>query len=570
MSIFGKLFKILRPDNSQSLPIQTKQKSTAPANPIEKSINKNKVREDLGNREGVVSLLQSLNDTQLYSLTIPMDFSFLRIWGLEGKKIVKGQVLKHLAQMWDTTTVDKIYTKELDEAIETGEYQKYPFNNALETELRAMALGKLTSEDSVEGLIESVKSNLSRVCIPEYSKILCDILDSIPKSSFNREFRIKELANSIINKSEASVGEVDLLALKDLSLALAGEPMETLSLAPGFFMKYLPKLKTYDFDALIFKVKEGKLVELKLWKQFDVKNNLYYSPIKASTFLCFSEAIDLVPASFTAIDGKTYHHKITVINRPEFLTEDLRFYVVVDGCVASPEGKTPVEYEGFAKNTQRVRAGETFLFEKKEGDILETRIYYWPYKKDFIPSIHNHGSVIFGSNDQSFHSCCDEWAYSALWSISLIDRYKRWWSERQKDESFSPSVIAAKIHYFLVDREGKSTSSTDLLKEENYESLRKVVHSITEVNDFTKKEILYNLPAICYYYGGQNRDLVGKISTFYFPLSQRWNVQTYMKDGIGITKEKQNTFYTMLSKKMRNAERMEWFREWAKIKASGE
>lgn len=480
---------------------------------------------------------------------------------------------------------NKIDSKDLKEDFKKGlegSYESFPFSQLVEAELRTKYLLKTNSSDTFTGLLSQLENKILNYCSPFEWNILKQAVlkaesrlknekilfpGAIKKNKTTKFLSFVEKFGLNIKK-EVDITERpdghDLLSLKELVNIVQGEKVDPLTIGPGFFTKYMPELKQLGFDGVILKVKENKLEKIKVVKL--IKRGLYYSPIEASVLLHYSEAVDLKDVNFKGVDNKTHNHTQTLVNRPEFLTEDLRYYVIVDGCVATPQTKTPYNYESFANNNQRVKAGETFLFENQGGEVVQTRLYFYPYKPSEIHLLHQHGSVIFGSNDQSYQSCLNQDAIKDMWSLTVIDRYKQWWSQRQKEESFSPAVIAAKVHNFLVDKDGKSTSSTDLLKEENYEHLKNVIHSVSEVNEFSKEEILYNLPLICFTYGGANRDWVRKLSANYAPLSRRWLLKKYIEDGAGLTKETQPTYYVQLAKKMRSADSVEFLREYSKIK----
>jgi hypothetical protein len=579
MSIIGKFIHILKPSgmsvgSSHSTPV--KLSGSYSDNPLKKGQIKDSVKFELGIREEVNQYLETLNDWQLYALSFPTDMSFVDLWRSGHKEIQRGQVLRRLSKLADKTS-GGIHSLELEEAITTGEYQKYPFESSLESELRALILSKLTPEDSPERLISYIKSQLISVCSHEDSQTLIKYLNQLPKVCFERNERIRELTSSILGKGKESSGVIDILSLKSLALALSGEEMNSLSMAPASFaFCALDLVNNSPSKSIVFKTKNRKLVEIKLYNWCELKKEANgerpyssFSPVFSAVPVIFTQSAKQVEYEFEALDKTKRKSTKAVIYNENVLSPDEEVFVLIRGGVAKEKGTHYRGYSAFANNTETIKATEIYNFKSIDGELIETRIGFIPDSSSEFPEIFRHGGIIFGVSDQTYHSCYLPAEKNSMWSVSTIDRYKQYWSGRQKEESFSSAVIASKINYFLTDKEGKSTSSTDIFKEEHQEVLKRTIQSISEVNEFTLQEVKYFLPLI-WYFNTPPKDLLEKLTKNYAPLSQRWNVQTYMKDGIGITKEKQNTFYTMLSKKMRNAERMEWFREWAKIKASGE
>lgn len=462
---------------------------------------------------------------------------------------------------------------DLNQAKITGDYGTFPFSSAIEAEIRANFILKSNRKDSFKKLFEEFELRYNRyMTSKDFDIIQKAIQKAIPRLKKSKLFfpappegyeqgvlrpltmeEIEEFnlaTNTMIDEREDFF---DLLALKDLISLLKGEPVHTFSMAPSFFAKFIPEINELGYEGVLLKIKNEKLESIKLTRL--PANGISYSPVNAACQLFFNAFVSLQENHDSS--GKKFSLKN---EGSDVFTNEDRYFLVVDGCVAYPSDKKPVAYESPSKNDARLKSGEVFLFEKQDGEVVQTRIGFVPYDYSVLHLLHQHGSIIYGANDQSFQSC---YANSEDFKEFEINRYKEYWSDLVKlsassqGDGFSPAVVASRIHHFLNDDKGKLTESADILKPENYTALELALHSISEISEFTKIRTLSMLFSKHYFYSGDILDEITNLCKFEAPLNRRFLLKKYLEDGSGITKEKQPTYYIKLAKALENAKQNE-------------
>jgi hypothetical protein len=519
--------------------------------------------------------LEAKKDTEDYNMDLVSEVvdKAVRVF-MEGgqESIVAGDYIKvegKIISKIENSSVEK----DFNEAVKTGNYQLFPFSQSVEAELRSIFILQTNKKDTFKSLMDQMESLSAKFFPKGQFKILQEVMAKAEERIFknplmfpspiqgNEQGLVRQLTEGEIKeynlKDSLTVDERfdnhDLLALKDLVLMMQGNAVHPLAFGPSFFAKYLPELKKQGFDGVVLVVESGKLKSIKLAKL--PVGNIRYSPVEAAALTFFTVQADFkeVPTSANSINKKEY--EITRFEEKAF-KDDLKVYVVVDGCVAIPSSKVPYDFEGAANNDARLNAGEIFVVEKIEGQFVQTRIGFVPYDYRPLHILHQHGSMILGANDQSFHSCYKE---TKDFAEDVINDYKKWWQQlveekgQSQGDAFSPAVVAARLHNFLKNAQGQPSEGAEVFKPENRKALELVMHSISEQSDFT---LFWTLHTLHYYhmiYTYGIRDHISKICQNEAPLNRRWLAKTYIENGSGINIKKQETFYIKLAKDLQSA-----------------
>lgn len=467
-------------------------------------------------------------------------------------------VLK-LSEVKNFFNVDKSQMFQLEEALRTGDYEQYRYNLIWSDELRAKYLLQTEASDNFKDLYNETKELLLDNNIITNEEL--DVIDEACKKAKKRLFDTNisflqpmskkvEGEKNILSKEELDELNIDgvneeediflderfdnydLLALKELNLIVKGKKVENTSIAAGFFHKIMPELIELGYDSIILKVSKDQLSKISLVSLIGRNNERYqlnYSPLKASVFLSQSELVD-VNEKLTKKGGKITSFNNIDVNR--FSSND-KYFVVVDGMVSAPDNKL-LGYKESSFNIRKIKAGETFLFEKINGKVHNTRLYFTPYNYDHMHLYHHHGSVIFGTNDQSFHSCSER---EKVRDIEIND-LKTNWSKFNKfwkiPEHNSPAVISALYHeikkddtFQLFDPKNKTILNNIMLSV--YE--QSTITALLEVNDLKGKSSAYTKADFI--------QMVFDLTEKCLPLNKRMNVQYY---------EKHNTYHPEVQK----------------------
>lgn len=436
-------------------------------------------------------------------------------------------------------------------------YEEYPFNWRITQELRSHFILKTEKTDTFESLMDDLDGLIfNLISIDEWIKIKGAMRKSALRISSN-VLQFVEPENFIGEESQLSSSDFakyevqssdnqikvdlrkdshDLLALKELVSMLKGEPVHPLTIGPGALAKCMPELKEAGFNAVIFKVEGGILKEIKL---NPIRSDFYtvnFSPVKAAHAL-----VDVYNTKkVTSIFGR---ENVQYVNDNIF--SDSKYYVIVEGCVAGPKSGLPLNYEEASSNTVKIPAAEVFLFESKNQKVVSTRLYFTPYSYDQLHPIHHHGSVVFGNNDQSFHSCIiNEKQYFDASTVQDVQNEIARTDEkgRTHEESllYSPGFLAAALHLLPP-----GSRPLDLFKPENrdlfYKALSNQMEEIYYTSEYLVFEYLNDLPELA-------KGIILRYLDNHAPLSKRFVTGNYLEDNSGLSTEVLPTLYNQAAK----------------------
>lgn len=489
----------------------------------------------------------------------------------------------------DSLRIDSFLDKTLgsnSNRLDGQTYESFPFSHRVEQELRAHFLLKTRKDDTFKSLMEKFQKLAPKYMsedginiVLEAYKRATERLSKTPISfpeplEGNEQGQIIEIDNleKIGIEGKLKVDQRkdthDMLALTDLIDMMEGNDVHPVALGPGFLAKMMKEVRDLGGYGFIFIVENNKLKEIRYCRI--VGDSCGFSPMMAAimmlNFVRFKiERLDAhyYYSNLEKVDPKTYkidtetevrrkflakriekYSKepgfVNMIqeNEKDFLKDNLKYYIVCDGCVALSEDKTPFNYEAPAKNTIREKAGEVYLLEGKDPRL--TRLYFYPYQYTNIHPLHQTGSAIFGSNDQSYHPCEEDIGF---WNHPMRNEYLDMCA---LDESWSPSYTAGRIHNI------PKKPPLHLFKEEHVKALKDVMHSVYDMTDYTMHYYLEYLKTSKIWTfinaGETSYEVVKELVKDYAPLNRRWLLSTYLKDGSGIDKL-QPTYFRVLGKR---------------------
>lgn len=479
----------------------------------------------------------------------------------------------------------RVEYENLRKAINSKSYKDAPFTKMIEADIRASFILQTEEEDTFESLFKELEDNIlyymdedqwryvkKSILLSRERVLNEDVIfpDPAPKCSTGvlrvptiEEKTLMELPVDCDFKIDQRKDSDDLLALKEMVALLKGKKAHPLTIGPGFFLKYLPEMvdQTSDADAfswrhqrdrnamanrakeyqkdmsqqwdgIAFKFnKDNELVKIKLYKLPYVHSD--HGTVLASLGLIYSQA-------YINVD-KQYEIKINSSNRPILLErykadkaenyEDLfkngeRYMILTNAYVSAPENNSPLGYSKISKNNRILRAGECYLFEEVDNQVLNTRLYFYPYQPSKVNPMLQHGSVIFGSNDQSFHTCSSPNSHTVSRDDKSLDPEYRdllmdYWKELGNEYSFDSNTLAGKLSE-IVNPDG--TPSNKVLPPELFKPIyEKILLKIIQgTYDFSPLAMYFaNLHVIDqvgspYYF--KDRDLIFKMQKHAFPL----------------------------------------------------
>lgn len=471
----------------------------------------------------------------------------------------------------------------LNDAVNKEDYESYPFNHALEKEMRSYFLLRTEKKDSFSNLIKEFYDLAPKFMTTAELNVLKKVIEKAKERIFKNKLmflnppkgqeqgRLRKMSSSEIKaygliEDKIEVDERkdnhDLLALKELVLLMKGSEVHPLSIGPGFFSKYMPELVESGFQGVICSVEDNLLKKIQLatlpheseYKDFGYKDLVDafrdYSPIMASG-LVFYNLMSSRETTSSVFDGKKMERSFNKVDT-SFFNKNLRLYVTVDGVISGPKDKS-IGYKTAIKNDTRILAAETFLIEKVGDEIQNTRIYFSAYDSSLLNPLLQHGSVNYGVNDMSFHSC--DRLSSAAGSSILIEEYKTYMKDRyNKGLPYEGADVAAQLHFFARGKDGEKSSPTDMFKKENGEVFNLVAEGILEHNgSFILSQFMKWTPMINLSYVDHNAvATIKKLMAHAHPLTHRWLVSKYMKDQSGITTDPQETFFRRIVKTVEN------------------
>lgn len=432
-----------------------------------------------------------------------------------------------------------------------GTYQFFPFTWKLGQELRSHFILKTEKTDNFDSMLDEIDGLIFNfLSIDDWTLLKNAIKQSEQRIRKNNirflqpEVTMGELEKltnkeiesySIEGLDKTAVIDIrkddhDLLSLKELISMLKGEEIHPLTIGPGFFAKYMPELLSLGVNAVVFKVTNNKLIDIKINKTENQSKFLEFSPIDSSYALV---------EQFCSYNKKSFFSKeVKDYKLGSLFEKETKYYVVVDGCVAAPEMGTPLSYESLSVNKEKVPAGEVFLFEEAEGEIQNTRLYFVPYNYSKLHLVHQHGSVIFGNNDQSFNSCLKNETdfFDDLTKESFLDKV-----EESDKILYDPAFLAAAMHMLPAGSDPEI-----LLKPENQSLLFKAMGSLFEETNFTIEYLMSEFLSI----KESGFELIKAFVKNYSPLSKRFVLGKYFEDDNGLMLDKMDTTYSLLSKKV--------------------
>lgn len=520
------------------------------------------------------------------------------------KSAKQGDILRIVKDQDFLANPNKVHKLELtrDEALlETENYLKFSYDISVWNDIRGQFLLQTEKSDSYKTLIEEVSTQITKFLKEDEWALISSAMKMAEKRIFNEDIQfpdplegfdeggLKELSPENYKKyniaafdlfSRDENGELfkkqfsevhidhrkdnhDLLSLKELSLVLSDKKkMGYFSIAPAFFAKYMPELKEVGVDALIFKVQDEKLVEIKIWKSQGREMLIgekipKYSPVTAATALLDSYSAQYEMTYFN--EDKSDHMVDFSEMKQDYLADEaVRYYVLVDGCVSGPEWgekNAPFSYEQASLNKVQIPAGEVFLFENRNNEPMVTRLCFTPYKPTQLHPLHQLGSAVFGSNDQTYHSTSNR-PLNVANEMEAYNFYKRIQNTLNKNPStsevYSPCMAAFQVFFCQDEKSGVSILKS--LIPENRKHLLGVLYSLYEETTWTKESEISNLIKSSFVYGA---DLftaeISKLLKNLAPFTKRFLYKEYIKNNRA-TKEIQNTFFNDLAQSLKEGD----------------
>ncbi len=548
------------------------------------------VNSKLKEREEIpAEFLKHLNPIQRKLISVTHDYGFM-VWKSKNPDrttIANGEIIACSAEI-------NGIKNDYDLAIQTGDYQAFPFSDYLQGELRAKVLNTITANDTEDKLLKVFYELLPTYANSEDVNIITALIEKarqeLPKRSYH-------FTGSINGKDKAfdetRNDSLDLLALKELNSAMDDKTLAPLNMATGFFTKlteFSDSVKNQmqpgqDFAGIILKVEDGYIKEIRVAQAprvgkvgvhgKDIKNGLSrYSPLLASVAMYLTYFLKVVVSKPN--DGKIYINDDTVDivhayfqkGKAKFYFPNTRYYVIVDGCVAGPNDFRYYGHQYLTANNTRIFAGEVFMFHTLDGKPRGTKIAFTPRDYNQVHPLLRAGGMIYGDQDMSYHSV--PW-FDQDNAEDVVNDYKDWWKAKvdggnRHGDAFSPALVMARNLYFAKDENGEPTNQSDVFKTGNYPALGLVISSIAGETEFTRDWWLDN---ICFIHMFYSLDVKNEIENNFYShittLNRHWNLKTYLQDGLGVTTEKQETLTHNLCEKMQTAKetkQLQWVLEF--------
>lgn len=428
----------------------------------------------------------------------------------------------------------------LKDALQKKDYISFPFSPEVSSDLRTKYLLRTEPTDTDKSILSSLKLILRKFITSEedyrdlfsaisaaesrFQKTSVEFISPLPgaTSGKTRALTKKEKGDLGLDEDREVILDErkdthDLVSLKELLRVCNGEEPEVTSIFAGAFNKYLPELNSLGYKGVVFWVSQKRLKEIKLIKKS--KDSVPFGPVEsASALSSFLEERELT------IQG-----------------EDL-FYSSVSGFVAAPRQKNKGHGYNhiYLNNGNSVASAETFLYQKDEGgEILCTRLYFYPYEPTEVHPLFQTHSVIYGSSDHTFNSCAKEF------NEFINDEVKSKFLDLVKNEGYDcePSVAIARK---LFVSETYSAEAMLKTKEAVFDS---ITDSLFGENRFTVDKFLYfmELSPLMSEEARKIKEL--KLLTNFYPLTSRFVVFNYVtsKNG-GLTKDPQLTTFRRLKR----------------------
>lgn len=502
--------------------------------------------------------LKAEKDNEDYNLAIVSQFidkAALPLMKVGQKSMINGDSLRV-----DEDVLNKLIKEDQEDFFsdisELKDYTKAPFSWKIAQDLRNHFVLKTNKEDTFDTLMDEVDGNISQyMSMDDWIKLRSVIKKAearLEKSTYQmlepeifygeeRKLTNTELIKYDLVSLDRNVNVDirkdghDLLALKEFVSMLKGETVHPLSIGPGFFAKYTHELREAGISGIVFHIKNNLLKQIKL-VSLGVKE-IRYSPLSSAQSLieayCWEERKSLLGMG----KMKKYYSDKDV-------WKDSKYFVVVDGCVSAPSNLT-LGYEEKSVNDTKIQAGEVFLFEKVDKEVLNTRLYFTPYDYSKLHLFHQHGSVIFGNNDQSLHSCLlnESDYFDSKYRDYLLTRVFE--GDKSEDDYllFKPSFVACLINVLDEHKDVKV-----ILRRDNFKHFLASMGCLYENNDLS---IDYLIELHEFEMVPEQVELLKEFSKKYSPLNQRFLLGEYLEQKSGLTKEELETTYRKLAKIMK-------------------
>lgn len=519
--------------------------------------------------------LAKLKDTEDYNMDVVssyIDQTLMKFMEAGQSKISNTDAMLFEVKNQVSKSRDNKVLKDFKEAKRSHkEAELFPFSTVVADELRGHFLLKTNSSDSYKSLMKRIDDKIKNYLAPRDWAKIKRAIEKAQERIFKEKLlflnplegreqgKLRTLSEEEKNQWGMNLKENiyiderqdnhDFVAMKEFCLILEGEDVHNFTIAPGFLAKYLPEIKKeLRCDALIFHVEDNKLKQI-IPQKHEVDINGY--GVTDAAFI------------FTMWRVKSGEDHME-------LPYNQKFYVLVDGAVGGPApDKNSLGYKELSHNTQVIPAAEVFLYYENDMNFLKgTRLYFTPYKPSMLHPYHQHGSVVFGSNDMSFHSCCNNrdlnlWNDKTLSEAERQDYYSyfrnRWIDEinnSKGDCQYEDSLIAMYIHEMDNEEYKKEgfTKLTKLKDKKGIELFKQFLQSNLEESKFMKKnfKIKYNIKHFHdkYKMYPEFDTMYGTLVSNTFPLSKRFILSSYRRDNtLGI--HVKNSTYSKLSKELK-------------------
>lgn len=472
----------------------------------------------------------------------------------------------------DFFTSDKNNLSNYEKAISSGEYKLYPFSMPFSLELRNKFVLKTEKSDSFESLYPKMKSLLLKYCTDDIIEKIDNAVEKAKKRLKNTKLsiinpmviknnkKVRKLTDDEINalkliqtkRSDVDIklekpdffieernDDFDLVALKELIYILDGNNVDYFSIALGFFGKIMPELLNEGIDSVILKVIDEKLntIQFVSLKKEYFKNQEHcrdFSPVMASNMLIQSFGIKSEDKKIITSRATGKEMSIVEYTMNDLFEENSKYYVLVDGCISVSSNQNYLDYEENVLNNKRVFASEVFLFEKRPEGLMNTRLFFTPYEYNSFHFMHHHGGVIFGSSDQSMHSCLRkmddiknleknilnlEWKESRDRSLN---------KELKTSYAYSPAMTAVRFHFFEI-----GDYSDELMKPEFKHVLLNTISSLYEMFEFTLRLSFFRLKNTSILFNDfKIKTLFWELVKNYQPLTKRFLLKNYAEKNV--------------------------------------
>lgn len=425
------------------------------------------------------------------------------------------------------------------------DYDYWAFNHLVDRELRTNFILRTEALDSFESLIDELDGLMPQyMSMEEWNRLKMVISKGNERLSKNklifiepevylgkemrmstREMEKFQIAATDLLKYDLRTDGPDLIALKELVNMAKGEPVHDLSVGPGFFAKYVNELMEIDCYGVVFHVEKNKLKKIKLYTPFSfekigfkrdfLKYYTRYAPTESAFAVC-----QVMEDTYKNID--------------DIFGKNNKYFVVVPGTVSGPMHSFPFNYERMSFNDVQTLAGEVVLFNNLEGKTASTRIYFVPESYESFHPYHQHGSVIFGNNDQSYHSCTikDNTNFGGLFQRQFeYDYDTKYFGEKLFDSSF--------YAYWVLKMHPEKLPLRDLMAPAHFKPFLKACLNHYEEMNLTFKVLFNKYIADHDYRKIKNVEWENSVEEICFknfaPLHKRWHLRQYLTDGVGLT-----------------------------------